>query len=73
MVGGTVSSGRFFFLNGDKDYEHAFEATRDYSRHFTVIFNVFVMLQIFNLINARKLHEEVPSETYLGECLCRAL
>ena len=59
IVGGTICSGRFYFLNGDKDYEHVFEATSNYSRHFTVIFNTFVLMQVFDFINARKLHEEV--------------
>ena len=35
------------------------EATGTYSRHFTFIFNVFVMMQVFNFMNARKLHEEI--------------
>lgn len=59
-MGGNVRSGRFYYLNGDKDYEVAFEATKIYSRHFTLIFNVFVMMQVFNFLNARKLYEEVP-------------
>jgi len=29
------------------------------SRHFSVIFNTFVFLQIFNFINARKLFDEI--------------
>ena len=29
-----------------------------YSRHFTVIFHTFVLMQIFNLFNARKLRNE---------------
>ena len=59
IVGSNICSGRFYFLNGDKDYESAYEATHNYSRHFTYIFNTFVMMQIFNFLNARKLHEEV--------------
>ena len=58
-MGGNICSGRFFFINGDIDYETAFDATKNYSRHYTIIFNVFVMLQVFNFLNARKLHEEV--------------
>lgn len=60
VVGGTVRSGRFFTISGSDDYETVFLATGTYSRHFTFIFNVFVMMQVFNFINARKLHEEVP-------------
>ncbi len=29
------------------------------SRHLTVVFNVFVLMQVFNLINARKIHDEI--------------
>jgi Ca2+ transporting ATPase len=61
VVGGNICSGRFYFLNGDKDYFTAFEETKIYSRHFTMVFNVFVMMQIFNFINDRKLREEVLS------------
>jgi len=28
------------------------------SRHLTVVFNVFVLFQIFNMIAARKIHDE---------------
>lgn len=31
---------------------------RDSSLHFTIIFNVFVIMTLFNEINARKLHNE---------------
>lgn len=30
-----------------------------YSRHMTFVFNTFVMLQVFNFMNARKIHDEV--------------
>ena len=59
IVGGTVRSGRPYFANGDMDYEAVYEHTGTYSRHFTFIFNTFVMLQVFNFVNCRKLHEEV--------------
>jgi len=29
------------------------------SRHFTLIFNVFVWMQIFNFLNARKIEDEL--------------
>lgn len=61
IVGGTVCSGRFYWINGNSDYETAFLATKNYSRHYTFIFNTFVMLQIFNFINSRKIHGEVCS------------
>jgi Ca2+ transporting ATPase len=57
VVGGTVRSGRFISINGDADYKTVYDATGIYSRHFTFIFNTFVMLQIFNFINCRKIHD----------------
>lgn len=59
IVGGTVCSGRFYWINGDSDYENIFKATKYYSRHYTFVFNTFVMFQIFNFINSRKIHGEV--------------
>ncbi|CAM5999038.1 unnamed protein product, partial [Sphagnum balticum] len=59
IVGGTVRSGRMYTIAGDNDYYPIFQADNIYSRHFTFIFNTFVMMQIFNFLNARKLHEEV--------------
>lgn len=46
-------------VNGAYDYKTCFETYHVFSRHFTFIFNSFVMLQIFNFLNARKLHDEV--------------
>ena len=46
-------------VDGTKDYETIFDTTKVYSRHFTVIFNVFVMMQVFNFINSRKLYDEI--------------
>ena len=31
---------------------------RDPSQHFTIIFNAFVLMTLFNEINARKIHDE---------------
>lgn len=59
VVGGTVRSGRKYMVNGDSDYENILLDYEVNSRHFTFIFNAFVMMQIFNFLNARKLHEEV--------------
>jgi Ca2+ transporting ATPase len=56
VVGGTVRSGRFYTVNGDSDYEAVYSATKIYSRHFTFIYNTFVMMQVFNFLNSRKLH-----------------
>lgn len=56
---GMARSGRMLKINGKVDYEDIFEATKVYSRHSTFIFNTFVMMQIFNFINSRKIHDEV--------------
>lgn len=47
------------FVKGGVDYGWILEDTGIYSRHFTFIFNTFVMMQVFNFINCRKLHEEI--------------
>lgn len=56
IVGGTVCSGRFYTIAGGDDYYPIYKATGTYSRHFTFIFNTFVMMQVFNFMNARKIH-----------------
>ncbi len=70
---GTIVSGRFYNFLGQPDYYTAFRETGYYSRHYTFIFNTFVMLQLFNFINARKIHDEVTITLYrlmsLRECL----
>lgn len=57
ILNGHVRSGRFNYLNGDKDYKIVYENLHIFSRHFTFIFNTFVMMQVFNFLNCRKLHE----------------
>jgi Ca2+ transporting ATPase len=57
IVGGTIRSGRMKYIDGSWDYQNVYEQTMVISRHFTFIFNTFVMLQVFNFINAKKLHE----------------
>lgn len=59
IVGGTVCSGRFNYIDGTRDYYPIHEKYNMYSRHFTFIFNTFVMMQMFNFLNSRKLHDEV--------------
>ena len=54
---GMARSGRLTTLKGEDDYKPIFDATGVYSRHFTFIFNTFVMMQIFNFINSRKIHD----------------
>ncbi|CAG9318953.1 unnamed protein product [Blepharisma stoltei] len=54
-----VRSGRPYHLDGSKDYIDFYDDP-DYgpSRHFTYIFNIFVLFQLFNEINSRKLRDE---------------
>jgi Ca2+ transporting ATPase len=61
VVGATVRGDRFYFITGGSDYFDVLDKYHTYSRHFTFIFNTFVMLQVFNLVNSRKPHEEVLS------------
>lgn len=58
-VGGNIRSGRFITIKGGYDYQTIYNNTGIYSRHFTFIFNTFVMMQIFNFMNCRKIHEQL--------------
>jgi Ca2+ transporting ATPase len=58
-TGDTVRSGRMYHLDGSIDYkDHYDDSDIGPSRHFTYIFNVFVMMQLFNEFNARRIHDE---------------
>ena len=46
-------------IGGEEDYENVYNATGIVSRHFTIIFNAFVMMTIFNFLNCRKLKDEI--------------
>jgi len=53
-----VRSGRMWMVNGqDPDYLELLDIYGT-SRHFTMVFNTFVVLQIFNFFNCRKLNDE---------------
>lgn len=54
---GTARSGYFLLIDGQDNYQHIFEETKIYSRHMTFIFNTFVMMQVFNFMNARKIND----------------
>ncbi|KAL4441620.1 hypothetical protein ABPG74_021552 [Tetrahymena malaccensis] len=55
-----VCSGRLRTYSGtEKDYQTAWDEYQQPSRHFSTIFNVFVWMQIFNFLNARKLQDEL--------------
>jgi Ca2+ transporting ATPase len=54
----TVRSGRNFEVDGDEDYKDLYGENGP-SRHLTYIFNIFVLLQLFNMFNARRIHDEL--------------
>lgn len=51
-------SGRYYNIQTGKEEYKNISPKLDPSVHFTYIFNIFVMFQIFNFINARKLKDE---------------
>ena len=54
---GMVYPGRPYTIYGYELYEvYAFNYGP--SRHFTIVFTVFVMMQVFNMINSRKINDE---------------
>jgi Ca2+ transporting ATPase len=59
--GKYIYPGRAF----DWDYDELYKELRDSdddpgpSRHYTIVFNVFVFMQIFNMINSRKINDEI--------------
>jgi Ca2+ transporting ATPase len=53
-----VGVGRAYDWNGDEIYKK-YEDDEGASRHYTVVFNAFVYMQIFNMINSRKIHDEL--------------
>lgn len=59
--GKTVYPGRLFDWSGGDLYKAIRDRDDDPgpSRHFTIIFNAFVFMQIFNMINARKINDEL--------------
>lgn len=58
--GDYVISGRFYHVDGSKDYKPKYEDKNiGPSRHFTYIFNIFVLMQLFNEFNARKIKDEL--------------
>ena len=56
-----VFPGRLYKINGDELYKAVIELPGidgDSSRHMTFIFNLFIWLQIVNMLAARKIHDE---------------
>jgi Ca2+ transporting ATPase len=56
--GDYIVAGRLFDWDGSKLYKLYIEEGYGPSRHFTIVFNVFVFMQIFNMINASKINDE---------------
>lgn len=57
--GDYVASGRNYNLDGTEDYKEDYDDPDvGPSRHFTYLFNTFVLLQLFNEINARRIRDE---------------
>ena len=46
-----------FGVNSDRELEH-YEWNNEHGYHFTIFFDIFVFLQVFNSINARKLNQK---------------
>lgn len=57
-----VFPGRLYKVNGENLYNEIIDSEEidgDSSRHMTFIFNLFIWLQIVNMIAARKIHDEL--------------
>ncbi len=52
-----VHPGRLYDWDGTPLWHH-YESKEGTSRHYTNVFNVFTVMQIFNLINSRKINDE---------------
>jgi Ca2+ transporting ATPase len=58
--GGHVVNGRLYsILSSTPQYKTTLDQYGVPSRHFTVVFNSFVMMQVFNFFNCRKLYDEL--------------
>lgn len=52
--------GRAYKWDGSEEWKRIHDDEDEgASRHFTVVFNSFVFMQIFNMINARKINDEI--------------
>ena len=54
---GFIYPGRPYHYNGDPLYEVYFHSYGP-SRHLTIVFTAFVFMQVFNMINSRKINDE---------------
>lgn len=48
----------FYSLSGEDNYITYYNKYKVHSRHFTFIFTTFVMMQIFNFFNCRRIRDE---------------
>jgi Ca2+ transporting ATPase len=55
---GHMRSGRPYYITHAGDDYKRYEDEIGPSRHYTLIFNTFVCMQVFNFMNCRKIHEE---------------
>lgn len=56
-TGDYVISGMLKSLDGQLEYKPLYDVTP--SRHLSVVFNIFVWLQVFNMLAARKINDEL--------------
>ncbi|CAK89868.1 unnamed protein product (macronuclear) [Paramecium tetraurelia] len=54
-----ISQGTEYNVNGTENYLTFYKKTYISSRQFTFIFNTFVMMQLFNFFNARRIKDEL--------------
>ena len=55
---GFIYPGRPKTYGGDPLWDR-YQSDYGFSRHMTIVFTSFVMMQVFNMINARKIHDEL--------------
>lgn len=59
--GNMIATGRLYDWSGNPLYKKYRDSDNDPgpSRHMTIVFNTFVFMQIFNMLCARKIHDEL--------------
>ena len=63
---GNIVAGRSYTFSGDELYLK-YEHEHGPSRHYTIVFTVFVMMQVFNMLNARKINDEINIFAGMGD------
>ncbi|CAD8186782.1 unnamed protein product [Paramecium octaurelia] len=54
-----ISFNTDYYIDGSENYKTFYKETYIPSRQFTVIFNTFVLMQLFNFLNSRKIRNEI--------------